>query len=198
MMRPDATSQPPWHAAAIVLAGGKSRRMGEDKSLLPWNGLPLVQQAVETLAPLFGTVLLSTNAPEAHEFLGVPMVRDRYPDCGPIGGIASALEASAYDVNFVIACDIPVIPATLIADLERILGDLEAAVPLCDARYEPLFAWYRRSILKPMATAIRSGQLKLQDFLATRPVATLPVPTGTLYNLNTPEDLRRHQKEHGA
>lgn len=184
-------TQPRWNACAIVLAGGKSRRMGADKSMMMWDAIPLIQRIVETLAPMFAQVLVSTNTPETHAFLRVPMVRDAYPDCGPMGGIASTLEASAHDANFVIACDIPAIPVALMEQLYAMLADREAAVPICAGRYEPLFAWYRKSIAGPMRDELERGDLKLQKFLAAHRVATVEVREGAIANVNTPEDLAR-------
>src|SRR5690606_16327080 len=181
-------NQAKWNACAIVVAGGKSRRMGRDKSMLVWNGVPLIQRTVETLAPRFESIIISTNTPEAHAFLNVPMVRDAYPDRGPMGGIVSALEASEFDANFVVACDIPMIPVDLIARLYQAFGESGVATPVNAGRYEPLFAWYRKSTAHAMCEAMLRGELKLQDFLARCDAATVEVPAGTLANVNTPED----------
>lgn len=185
-----------WPACAIVLAGGSSRRMGTDKSMLLCDGVPIIERLVRRLAPYFDAMLLSTNQPETHAFLGVPMVADTVADAGPMGGILSALECFGYDANFVIACDIIDPPHELIAELHMRLNGHDAALPWVtgEDRFEPLCGWYNRRIAVDMRGAIDASAYKLQDFLRTHDVATLPIADGSLTNLNTPADAKRHLK----
>jgi len=95
------------NATAIVMAGGESRRMGRDKSLLAVGGHPIIQSICEQLRGHFGEILISANEPEKLAFLGLNVVPDRIPGQGPLMGIACALEASRSNLNFVVAGDIP-------------------------------------------------------------------------------------------
>lgn len=181
-------------ACAIVLAGGRSRRMGVDKSLLLLEGVPMIQRIVDRLRPAFAQIIVSTNTPDAHAFLGLPMTVDEYADCGPMGGIASALHASGHDANFVVACDIPAVHLQLVDRLYRNLERADASVPVTQGRFEPLFAWYRKTLLVALRDALKRGEYRMQDLLARHRVATLEVPEDTLINLNTPEDIVRQKK----
>ncbi len=94
-------------ATAIIMAGGKSSRMGQDKSMLTVNGEPVIKHIFQQLQPHFSQVLVSSDDVSKYSFLGVQVVPDEDTGKGPLMGIASALRVSAREVNFVIACDIP-------------------------------------------------------------------------------------------
>jgi molybdenum cofactor guanylyltransferase len=177
-------------ACAIIVAGGESRRMGRDKSMLPYRGAPLIQHLVRALAPHFSDLIVSTNSLETHSFLDLPLVPDRVPGRGPMGGIYSAVDASVYDMNFVVACDVIQPSTELIARLLAALPGHEAAVPVIAGSdcLEPLFAAYGKAILPAMHTALEQGQYKLQVFLRSRPVKTVTIAAGMLTNINTAED----------
>ncbi|NCU32376.1 MAG: molybdenum cofactor guanylyltransferase, partial [Candidatus Moranbacteria bacterium] len=112
-------------ATAIVLAGGKSSRMGEDKSLLPVNGRPLIAHIVDQLRDRFDEIIIGANDPEKYAFLNLPVVTDIEKDKGPLMGIYSCLNASTNDVNFVTACDIPVMNTKLISDMLQLVAGVD-------------------------------------------------------------------------
>ena len=94
-------------ATAIILAGGKSSRMGTDKGVLSINGKTMLEHICEQLHGTFGQILISATDAEKYSFAGFEVIEDKMPGQGPLMGIASALEASANEINFVVACDIP-------------------------------------------------------------------------------------------
>jgi molybdenum cofactor guanylyltransferase len=176
----------PYDAGAIVLAGGKSRRMGKNKCLLPYQGLPLIQHVTDQLRPLFQDVLISTNEPDLYGFLGLPMVADEVTDQGPLMGIASALAQSQHDWNLVVATDIPDIPLPLIVQMyEKTIGHT-CVVPITHSgKYEPLFAFYHRSLVAPIRTCLESGKLRVQDILEISVRCDVSIEDTLLSNLNT-------------
>lgn len=99
---------------AAILSGGKSTRMGENKSLMEIGDKTVIERTIELLQPLFNKVVLITNEPEEYDFLNLETFRDVYPGKGPLAGIHSALVNSATDSCFVISCDIPLMKSEMI------------------------------------------------------------------------------------
>lgn len=98
----------------IILSGGKSTRMGENKSLLKLGGKTVIERVVDLMQSLFPQVYLITNTPAEYGFLQIPMYEDIFKYKGPIAGIHSGLKASKTKKNFVISCDIPLISEEMI------------------------------------------------------------------------------------
>lgn len=82
---------PSCHFYGIILAGGRSSRFGQDKGLYPWRGKPLAEHARDILMPNVPNLAISTNNQEAYAYLGLPLIPDLVPGCGPLGGMYSAL-----------------------------------------------------------------------------------------------------------
>ena len=186
-------------ATAIVMAGGDSSRMGTDKSTLLFNGKPLVEHVCEQLRGTFCQILISANEAEELTFLGLEIIPDRTPGQGPLMGIASALEASANELNFVVACDIPHID---IACVRRMLAEAarsgaDIVIPSAgDGFYEPLFAIYRKSALKTINEVLCTGARKISDVFARCRVKHIETGTERLTNLNTRAEYEEFQKKY--
>lgn len=185
-------------ATAIILAGGRSSRMGADKSLLSVDGQPIIERICERLAGRFDQILISANEPEKLAFLGLEVVPDRIPGQGPLMGIASALEASNNELNFVVACDIPHI---YIALVEKMLAEADRSgadmvVPMTDGKeYEPLFAVYRKSALEAINRVLASGGRRISDIFALCRVKHIRLSDANrLRNLNTPAEYEEFRK----
>ena len=181
------TRQP---VAAVILAGGKSTRMARDKALLPVAGKPMIEHVFAQLQPHFDQILISANDPARFDFLGSVVVPDKIPDLGPLMGIVSCLEASAYDLNFVVACDIPTIDIPFVRRMLRRVKDYDCLVPANDrGQLEPLFAVYRKSALDALWSALAAGQCKISDALARCNTQYVGLP-GTVWldNINTARD----------
>ena len=176
---------------AIVLAGGNSTRMGRDKSLLDAGGVPLIQRIVDQLRPHVESVLISTNTPAAHAFLGLPMVADRVPNQGPAMGLCSALAVAAIDWNLVVATDMADLPLALLPELYAHTADHRCVVPRSpDGRYEPFFSLYHRSLSDRIWSLVDQGERRMQRIVPALNPAVVPVAAGIIQNLNTPDDLK--------
>lgn len=187
-------------ATAIVLAGGDSRRMGTDKSLLPINGRPLVQAICRQLQGSFEQVLVSANNAGKFAFLGLEVVPDKTPGQGPLMGIASALKASASELNFVVACDIPHVELRYVRRMlrEAVESGADIVVPVTDeGQYEPLFAVYRKSALNATNEVLSSGGRRIADAFDLCTVRPIELDTN-LVNLNTMAEYAQFQKELNA
>jgi cyclic pyranopterin phosphate synthase len=182
-----------WPAGAVILAGGASARMGTEKALLPFNGVPLVQHLADDLRPRFDGLIVGANNVERYSFLGLPIVPDREQGQGPLEGLRACLEASPHEWNFVTACDIPRVDAGLIARLFRATDNADAVVPVSpNGRREPLLALYRRSGHTAAAAALGAGERRLQALLARVRVREIPLGDAPWYhNLNTPDEYQR-------
>jgi molybdopterin-guanine dinucleotide biosynthesis protein A len=178
-------------ATAVILAGGGSRRMGRDKTMLEIGGKPMIRHVYDRIRPFFQQVLISSNNANLRGFLGAPIVPDEAPGRGPLMGIVSALKVSASDVNFVIACDIPEIDTRLIKSMIRRAGDYDAVVPRVGPDlYEPLFAVYKKSALPAMEGFLRSGRNKIIDAISSCRVKYLDLPGRQFSNINTRAEYR--------
>jgi len=177
-------------ATAIIMAGGESVRMGQNKSMLAIESQPMIKHICDQLRPHFNQILISSNDTSKYSFLGAEVIPDEVTGQGPLGGIASALRASANEVNFVIACDIPQVDMGFVRMMLREARGCDAVVPTTGpSQYEPLFAVYRKGTLAAIEDALSSGQYRVTDALRGCDVKYVEL-TGAqwLTNLNTMND----------
>ncbi len=180
-------------AAAIVMAGGQSRRMGRDKTLLRVGGKPMVQRVIERVGPLVSQVLVSANDPAKFAFLGLEVVPDREPGHGPLMGLVSTLPRSRYDLNLVLSCDVPGIPPVVLRELLRIArGGADVVVPVtAEGFYEPLCAVYRKRAVPVLEGLLAGGMRSVHKALHHLSLAEVPVADlASWQNLNTLADLQ--------
>jgi len=199
-------------ATAIILAGGGSRRMGVDKVMLPINNKLMVEAICEQLRGSFSQILISANESEKLAFLGLEIVPDKIPGQGPLMGIASALEASANERNFVVACDIPYIDLRCVRRMLVEADRADIVVPKhkskskgsksredTDGNYEPLFAIYCKSALEPINEVLSSGQRKISDVFGRCKVRYIELPLPEWFaNLNTTDEYEEFRKKYDA
>jgi len=190
-------------SAGFVLTGGRSSRMGQDKATLPWRGATLVEhvaacvRAATGSSASFGNVTL-VGAPERYARLGLTTdvhpgltaVADRYQDCGPLGGICTALEITSADWNLIVACDMPGVTADFLSGL---LDAAEAAgvdclVPESSGGLHPLCAVYHRRAGPAAKRQILSKSFKMHDFVANLQALTFPTAAAFVENINTPRE----------
>ncbi|MBN1878597.1 molybdenum cofactor guanylyltransferase [bacterium] len=185
------TGARPEPAAAVILIGGKSSRMGIYKSLLPIDGVPAAQRLYSNLVPYFDEVFFSSAEGQSPPVPGVRCVHDTIPDSGPLAGIAAALSASNCRVNFVIACDIPDVDLPLMRKLLSCLEDNEIAVPmLTPDRPETLYGAYDRIVSATAEHLLTEGTRKvLALFPLHRTQFVVALDTAWYANLNTPADV---------
>jgi molybdenum cofactor guanylyltransferase len=179
-------------ATAVILAGGQSRRMGQDKSLLLLDGQPMIQRLAERLRPLFGELLIGANDPAKYRFVGADVVPDREPGQGPLMGIASCLARARHELALVIGCDIPEVDVDLITEMLKAADGYDIVIPEWpDGKVEPLFAVYRKTVVAPAFALLAGGQRRIAELFAQ--VATRRVPmrqTAWYRNVNTIEEYQ--------
>lgn len=186
----------------VVLAGGRSRRMGRDKARLLLQGEPLIARAVRRLQAAARWVMVVAAWPATYAFVGVPCIPDIEPDQGPLVGLWSAAWAAHTPYLALVACDMPFLnPALLLAmteDLEAHHAD--AVVPVVQGILHPLHAVYRReAVLRHVPVLYVQGERRPRGLLErirtrywdeTRWRALDPEGRA-FWNANTPEAWRR-------
>ena len=152
--------------SAVVLAGGRSKRLGKDKALLMLNGQPLLARAVHTVAALSDDLIVVTNHPESHGVAASParMVPDEVPGVGSLMGLYSGLKACRHPRAVVVACDMPFLSITLLRYMASLAGDYDAVVPRQGKWFEPLHAAYGRTCLPAIEEALARGQRQIISF----------------------------------
>lgn len=154
----------PDSVSAIILAGGQSRRMHREKSLLPVDGRALIETIIGQIAPHFNEIIVSAAVKDQFAFLKLPTVEDEKPGHGPLMAIMSALRASTHTVNFVMACDIPFIHIPFMKTILFHARTHDIVVPRYrDGKFEPLFAAYNRCIIPVIEKQIKKGDLKISS-----------------------------------
>ena len=176
--------------SGFVLAGGASKRMGQDKALLPYNGTTLVEHVAKTVSDAAGSVALIGN-PERLGNLGLPVFPDELPGSGPASGIYTALRVSETDWNLVVACDMPAVSAEILRQLLQRAETAERNCVTATGLYgqpEPLCAVYHRRCLPALGQAIRDKRLRMRDLIKEIGAIWMPVDPSVLANVNTPTE----------
>jgi len=183
----------------LILAGGRSSRMGRDKALIPLGGTALVQRTVDRLRPQVAALAISANGdPRLFDFLGLPVLPDATPGAGPMSGLAAGLrwangiEGAAHLA--LVPCDTPFFPRDLVRRLAgAAIGDADRiAVPRSGGRSHPVFGLFPTSCTEPLARWLAEGQKPtMQRWIETRPHLYVDVEDDPdpFFNINTPEDL---------
>ncbi len=150
--------------SAVILAGGKSRRMGRNKALLDFGGETLIERLYGILKSAFEEVLISANDPETYEFLGARVVQDVFGAGGSLAGIHAALLHSRGKSCFFVACDMPFVNLDLVRYLNQFADDYEVVIPMSRNGLEPLHSFYSRRCVPHIEQQLGRGNLKIIDF----------------------------------
>lgn len=186
---------------AAVLAGGRSQRMGVDKTLLPFDGEPLVRRVTELAGQVCSNVMVVTNRPEAIADAGladsVRVLADEVAYQGPLGGLVTALKNSEDEWVLALAADMPWLEPRVIRALWDARDGAQVVLPTSEKGPEPLLALYHTSCLPEARRVLESGRRRLIAMLPN--VKTIEVSLDTLrkvdpglrslVNVNTPEEL---------
>ncbi len=192
---PVKSATPVHDITAIILAGGKARRMGgKDKGLIDLHGKPLLDYIIAGLRPQAGRILVNANRNlDRYRAFGCPVAEDMMGDyLGPLVGMATGMQASDTPYILTVPCDSPFVPAQLTDKLYRAMADADAEISVAHdgVRLQPVFALLRCELLPSLLAYLKGGGRKIdtwytQHRLALSDFSTLP---HTFLNLNTPED----------
>lgn len=208
--------------SGIILAGGKSRRMGRDKALLDFDGAPLIARVIARVRAVCAETLIVANDTAAYARFGLPVVSDVYPGKGSLGGIFSGLLAAPTEYALAVACDLPFLNDALLRYLISLAPQGDVIIPRVRApkedapraaRYDQLavkesglqamHAVYSKRCLEPMRARLLADDLRIVNFfdevrvrvVAPEEIARFDPQMLSFLNVNTPEDLSAAQSE---
>jgi molybdopterin-guanine dinucleotide biosynthesis protein A len=181
----------------VILAGGQSTRMGQEKAFLDILGRPMIEWTLQALAGLGDEMLIVTNTPARYAYLGCRTVTDRYPGQGALGGLYTGLAEMSHEYALVVACDMPFLNRELLSYQVRLATCCDAVVPRIGRFSEPLHAVYSRRCVEPIGAALAAGQQRFFDVFQAIRVRYVEEAELDRYdpgrrsfmNVNTPADL---------
>jgi molybdopterin-guanine dinucleotide biosynthesis protein A len=152
--------------SAIVLAGGRSSRLGQDKAFLRINGQFLIERILEKLAQLSDEVIVVTNEMAKYEQFEAIVVGDVFPGTGALGGIYSGLRAATRNHSLVVACDMPFLNLSLLRYMQASASQGDVVIPRVGKLTEALHAFYSRNCLPLIEEQLKAGNLRVVSFLS--------------------------------
>jgi len=193
-------------ASAIVLAGGRSSRMGRPKAALDFGGVPLLKRTISELKRRFAEIVV-VAAPESEDSLqmdlpAIKVVRDETAYQGPLDALRRGLDAISNEIAFACSCDLPLLDSDVAAAIVAMLADFDAAIPIVGEKPQPLHAAYRKRCAGALAALAMRGESRLiaiADAVNTRRISendllVLDPQLHSFFNLNAPGDYRRALK----
>ena len=179
----------------IILAGGKSQRMGTDKGMLPLDGKPFISHIYEALKPIVGDNIVVVSSNADYDALGYARIEDLIADKGPVGGLYTALKQSKTKFNLVLSVDVPLVSTELLQWLVDKHEDSFLITQVqANEKASPLIAVYDRAMRILLGEHLAGNQLKLCDVVEEVNHQTLSVPEmwkGQVQNINTDEDYKK-------
>jgi molybdopterin-guanine dinucleotide biosynthesis protein A len=186
--------------ALVVLAGGRSSRMGRPKAWLPFHGQPMLARVMDRLAPLFEERVVVQAPGQELPRVEARLVEDEEPGLGPVAGLTVGLDAVTRPLAFAVSCDAPFIDSRVVADLvARCRPPYAVVVPMWEGRPQPLHAVYRADCAPIFRRLLAAGRRRPVDLFAEVPTLEVPEaeirlldPDGRSFmNTNTPEQWER-------
>lgn len=185
---------------ALVLTGGRSSRMGQNKALLNLTpgGPSLIELVVARLADVASETVLVGTETAPYDFLGLRHVPDLYPNAGSLGGIYSGLQAAKYPYALAVACDMPFLSPDLLRYMASVPREYDVLLPVIDEP-EPLHAIYSQLCLPWMEERIDARRYKIIGWFDKAKVQKIERHTierydphcRSFFNVNTPEEWER-------
>lgn len=188
--------------AGIILAGGKSTRLGRNKALEPLLGKKMVQYVYDCVQPLVEQILIVTS----RELATVPypegavVLTDMFSDKGPLSGIYTGLLSAGSDYNIVVGCDMPFLNRKLLRHMVEQCRGFDAVVPkLSPSQTEPLHAIYSRSCVDKMRSLLETGQLQIRSlfkeinvkYIGAQECREFDAELSSFININNQADLEK-------
>ena len=178
--------------SVIVLCGGSSKRMGEDKSMLTLHKHPLYMHAAQKLGSVCKSVFLSVNKFQAlNSNYKFPLIIDRYSEQGPLGGILSSLECLGQSI-FVLAVDMPFMTLQEIQNLMALRNPYQHITLYHNVeagKYEAMFSIWEYSVLHDLKSFFDSGGRSAQTLLKELNIPIIPInDMATFKSVNTLEE----------
>jgi molybdenum cofactor guanylyltransferase len=184
---------------AIILAGGKSSRLGRDKALEKIGGKYLIERIIDSLSQFGDDIIVITAAPNQLPGLNIEKVIDTYPHTGAKVGLCTGINAATSFYSLVVACDMPFLNIDLLRYLLDAVSGFDAAIPRIGDKIEPLHAVYSKNCIPILEEQIRKGKLKISDifneinvrYIEAEEIERYDPQHLSLFNINSEADLKR-------
>jgi molybdopterin-guanine dinucleotide biosynthesis protein A len=192
----------------VLLAGGKSRRMGADKRFALVGRQTLFERSFAVLCELFEQVcvVIAQDSPALQA--RVPVVRDLLPDCGSLGGLYTGLRQANTQHIFLAACDMPFLNPDVIRHMVRLKDQVDIVISRWESRLQPTHAVYGQNCLPIIEDMLNHNNKKIQSMIghpalrvhviAEQEIRHIDGDGRSLFNINTPSDLDRARSVHDA
>jgi molybdopterin-guanine dinucleotide biosynthesis protein A len=189
--------------SVAVLAGGQSKRMGQDKAFLEVGGEAVIERVLARVQSLTDDLFINTNSPEKYKRFGLRLVADVYPDKATLGGIYSSIQAAYYPHVLIVACDMPLLNLKLLGYLADLAGSADVIAPMIHPpQPETTHAVYNKACLPAIKSRLEQNRLKVIGFfddvsvryVDRAEVATFDPHFYSFINMNTPEEWQQVNK----
>ena len=175
--------------SGIILAGGKSSRMGQDKALMEFDRIPIIQHIATLLKDFTSEIIVASNNEDHHSYANFG-VTDTYKNSGPMAGIEAGLNAASNKSCLVLSCDSPFITKSILVELTS-EKDNEAIIATCNGRIHPLIGIYRKSSIQTIQSHLDQKQFKMRRLLEDLNTKYMRFPSSVesaFHNINTQEE----------
>lgn len=185
----------------IILAGGKSTRMGQNKALLPIGNDTEIAHLVKLAKKITKHIIVVTNEFQSFTTLNVKLVADLRKNMGPLAGIEAGLTATTTDLNLILACDMPFINVEIALEIMKYAESYDAVIPMINGQRHPLFAAYHKNCLPHVIKTLDEQDRKivfLLDKLNTKWLTEHELhhaDSNIFFNMNTVEEYQWAKKQ---
>lgn len=183
---------------AILLAGGKSSRMGTDKGLIELNGASFMARIIRAVEPFVNKIVIVSNDPN-YDVFNLKRVSDIIPDAGPLAGIFSGLFYSESEVNLVLSCDVPLINETV---LKTLIDGYDPKMDVIQLQSQgktmPLIALYKKHCMHACLESLKKGERRLTQVVEQMKTKTIILDSSLeplVRNINTVNELKEIRHE---
>jgi molybdopterin-guanine dinucleotide biosynthesis protein A len=152
--------------SAVILAGGRSTRLGQNKAFLEINGESLIERIVDRVGQICEEIIIVTNEVDEYEHLEATVIPDVLPGKGALGGIYSGLQAASNLHSLVVACDMPFLNLALLRYMQGFAATYDVVMPRVRQFTEALHAIYSKSCLPHIERRLQAGDLQITHFLS--------------------------------
>jgi molybdopterin-guanine dinucleotide biosynthesis protein A len=183
--------------SGIILSGGKSSRMGENKAFIEIDGVPIIRRICNLFKTLFSEILIVTNEIELFQDFEAKIYHDLIPNQGALGGLYTGIYFSSFPHVFCVACDMPFLKGPVIRHLIEKMENYDVVVPKTQDGLQPLHAIYSKNCLDPIRRIMERKHFKIIDIYPMVKVNVveenefrhLDATRESFLNVNTPEEL---------
>ena len=188
---------------ALILAGGDSRRMGQDKAVLVLDGETLLDRVTAAMRQVFPKVIVSVR--QLRSGVEVPQVCDEPAASGPLAGLIAGLAQADTPWVFAVACDMPFVTRDVVTHLAALRQGFQAVVPVVGGYHQPLAAFYAASSLETMRASLATGDRSLRGtlerldvrYVSEAELREFDPQLRSFFDLDTPQDFQAAQKQIG-